>query len=150
MKLFLKRIAKNKEYTIGRLYIDGELFADTLEDTDRKLTSTMSKDEIAKIKVYGKTAIPTGTYTVDMNTVSAKFKTRSWAQPYGGKIPRLKNVPGYDGVLIHPGNKAEDTLGCILVGKNRIKGQVVESQSTFHSLMNILKKAGGNITITIE
>ena len=149
MKLLLKRIAKMEKYTIGKLYIDGEYFADTLEDTDRNLTSTMSKDKIAKVKVYGKTAIPTGTYVVDMNTVSPKFGKRSWAQPYGGKVPRLQNVPGYDGVLIHPGNTASDTSGCILVGKNKIKGQVLESQNTFHKLMNILK-GDNDITITIE
>lgn len=149
MKLLLKRIAKMEKYTIGKLYIDGKYFSDTLEDTDRNLTSTMSKDEIAKVKVYGKTAIPTGTYVVDMNTVSPKFGKRSWAQPYKGKVPRLQDVPGYEGVLIHPGNTADDTLGCILVGRNKVKGQVVESQDTFHSLMNILK-GDNDITITIE
>ena len=149
MKLLLKRMAKMEKYTIGKLYIDGEYFADTLEDTDRNLTSTMSKDKIAKVKVYGKTAIPTGTYVVDMNTVSPKFGKRSWAQPYEGKVPRLQDVPGYEGVLIHPGNTADDTSGCILVGRNKVKGQVVESQNTFHSLMNILK-GDNDITITIE
>lgn len=149
MKLLLKRIAKMEKYTIGKLYIDGKYFSDTLEDTDRNLTSTMSKDEIAKVKVYGKTAIPTGTYVVDMNTVSPKFGKRSWAQPYEGKVPRLQDVLGYEGVLIHPGNTADDTSGCILVGRNKVKGQVVESQNTFHSLMNILK-GDNDITITIE
>lgn len=149
MKLLLKRIAKMEKYTIGKLYIDGKYFSDTLEDTDRNLTSTMSKDEIVKVKVYGKTAIPTGTYVVDMNTVSPKFGKRSWAQPYKGKVPRLQDVPGYEGVLIHPGNTADDTSGCILVGRNKVKGQVVESQNTFHSLMNILKR-DNDITITIE
>lgn len=149
MKLLLKRIAKMEKYTIGKLYIDGKYFSDTLEDTDRNLTSTMSKDEIAKVKVYGKTAIPTGTYVVDMNTVSPKFGKRSWAQPYEGKVPRLQDVPGYEGVLIHPGNTADDTSGCILVGRNKVKGQVVESQNTFHSLMNILE-GDNDITITIE
>lgn len=149
MKLLLKRIAKMEKYTIGKLYIDGKYFSDTLEDTDRNLTNTMSKDEIVKVKVYGKTAIPTGTYVVDMNTVSPKFGERSWAQPYEGKVPRLQDVPGYEGVLIHPGNTADDTLGCILVGRNKVKGQVVESQDTFHSLMNILK-GDNDITITIE
>ena len=150
MKLLLKRMAKMEKYTIGKLYIDGEYFADTLEDTDRNLTSTMSKDKIAKVKVYGKTAIPTGTYVVDMNTVSPKFGKRSWAQPYGGKAPRLQDVPGYEGVLIHPGNTADDTSGCILVGRNKVKGQVVESQDTFKALMKILVKAKDEITITIE
>ena len=150
MRLLLKRIAKMEKYTIGKLYIDGKYFSDTLEDTDRNLTSTMSKDEIVKVKVYGKTAIPTGTYAVDMNTVSPKFGKRSWAQPYEGKVPRLQDVPGYEGVLIHPGNTADDTSGCILVGRNKVKGQVVESQDTFKALMKILVKAKDEITITIE
>lgn len=150
MKLLLKRIAKMEKYTIGKLYIDGKYFSDTLEDTDRNLTNTMSKDEIVKVKVYGKTAIPTGTYVVDMNTVSPKFGKRSWAQPYEGKVPRLQDVPGYEGVLIHPGNTADDTLGCILVGRNKVKGQVVESQDTFKALMEVLIKVRDEITITIE
>ena len=87
----------------------------------------MSLKEINNKKVYGETAVPTGTYKVDMNTVSPKFKSRTWAKPYGGKLPRLVLVPGYDGVLIHPGNKAEDTLGCILVGENKAVGQVLNS-----------------------
>ena len=149
MKLLLKRIAKRDTYTIGKLYIDDKYFADTLEDPDRGLTNSMSREQIAKIKVYGETAIPTGTYNIDMNTVSAKFKNRSWASPYKGKIPRLQNVPGYEGVLIHPGTTSKDTLGCILVGKNTRKGMITQSQATFHQLMSILTK-GTNITITIE
>lgn len=149
MKLLLKRIAKRDTYTIGKLYIDGKYFSDTLEDPDRGLTNSMSREQVAKIKVYGETAIPTGTYNIDMNTVSAKFKNRSWASPYKGKIPRLQNVPGYEGVLIHPGTTSKDTLGCILVGKNTSKGMITQSQATFHQLMSILTK-GTNITITIE
>ena len=149
MELLLKRIAKKQDYTIGNLYINGQWFSNTLEDTDRGLTSSMTEDEISKIKVYGKTAIPTGTYKINMNVVSPKFKTRAWARPYNGKIPRLLNVPGFDGVLIHPGNTSEDSLGCVLVGKNTIKGMVTQSQDTFHELMEVLIKQN-DITITIE
>ena len=131
------------------MYIDGQYICDTLEDADRGLNQNMSLKEIKNKKVYGETAIPTGTYKVDMNTVSPKFKSRIWAKPYGGKLPRLVLVPGYDGVLIHPGNKAEDTLGCILVGENKAVGQVLNSQVTFKKIMSILTK-GTNITITIE
>ena len=149
MEILVKRIAKKSKYTIGKMYIDGQYICDTLEDTDRGLNQNMSLKEINNKKVYGETAIPTGTYKVDMNTVSPKFKSRIWAKPYGGKLPRLVLVPGYDGVLIHPGNKAEDTLGCILVGENKAVGQVLNSQVTFKKIMSILTK-GTNITITIE
>ena len=149
MEILVKRIAKKPKYTIGKLYIDEQYICDTLEDTDRGLNQNMSLEEIKKKKVYGETAIPTGTYKVDMNTISPKFKSRTWAKPYGGKIPRLVAVPGYEGVLIHPGNKAADSLGCILVGENTVVGQVVNSQATFKKVMNILTK-GDNITITIK
>ena len=153
MKLLLKRIAKQKTYTIGKLYIDGVYECDTLEDTDRGLSNDMSIDEIKKKKEYGQTAIPTGSYEVTMNVVSPKFKNRSWAKPYNGKLPRLIAVPGYEGVLIHVGNKSEDTLGCLLVGQNKIKGQVVNSTATFHKLMEKLTEANEKnekIIITIE
>ena len=150
MKLLLKRIAKNSTYTIGKLYIDGEYFCDTLEDTDRGLTSETSFEKIMKTKVYGKTAIPTGTYKVNMRTISPKFKNRGWAKPYGGVVPRLIDTVGFEGVLIHVGNSPEDTLGCILVGKNTIKGKVTNSTSTFHSLMKKLLEDKDNIIITIE
>ena len=149
MEILVKRIAKKSKYTIGKMYIDGQYICDTLEDADRGLNQNMSLEEIKNKKVYGETAVPTGTYKVDMNTVSPKFKSRTWAKPYGGKLPRLVLVPGYDGVLIHPGNKAEDTLGCILVGENKAVGQVLNAQVTFKKIMSILTK-GTNITITIE
>lgn len=153
MKLLLKRSFKGPDYTIGKLYINDVYECDTLEDQDRGLTSQMSISEIELKKVYGKTAIPTGTYKIDMTTVSPKFKDRVWAKPYKGILPRLIDVKGYSGVLIHVGNKAEDTLGCILVGENKVKGQVVNSTATFYELMTVLLKAqsaGETIELTIE
>lgn len=152
MELRLDRKYKKQSYTIGNLYIDGEYFSNTLEDTDRGIDSSMSPADITRKKIYGKTAIPTGTYQIDMNTVSPKFKDRSWAKIYGGKIPRLLVVPGFDGVLIHPGNTASDTLGCILVGRNTIVGRVTDSTATFHNLMKKLldaKAKGESISIII-
>lgn len=149
MKMLLKRIAKKPTYTIGRLYIDGEYFADTLEDRDRGLTQDMDLEDILRIKVYGETAIPTGTYRIDMNTISPKFKDRSWAKPYKGKIPRLLDVPGFDGVLLHPGNSANDSLGCVLVGNNTQVGKILNSQAVFKRLMQKLL-GEQDITLTIE
>lgn len=153
MKLLLRRIFKGPRYTIGKLFINGVYECDTLEDQDRGLTSQMSLEEIKAKKVYGVTAIPTGTYSINMTTVSPKFKDRAWAKPYKGILPRLENVKGYKGVLIHVGNKAEDTLGCILVGENKVKGQVINSTATFYELMTVLLKAqsaGEVIELTIE
>lgn len=142
MELKVKRVALKSDYTIGRLYVNGEFFSDTLEDAVRDT------------KIYGKTAIPCGTYKITMDVVSPKFKDRSWAKPYNGKLPRLIDVPNYEGVLIHVGNTAEDTSGCLLVGQNKIKGQLVNSTQTFMSLMekHLLpaKNRNENITITIE
>jgi hypothetical protein len=153
MKLLIKRIFKGTTYTIGKLYENEVYLCDTLEDVDRNLYSTQSLQEIQNMKVYGQTAIPYGTYNINMNIVSPKFKDRSWAKFCGGKLPRLTDVKGFDGVLIHVGNTNEDTLGCILVGENKIKGQVINSTITFQKLYAILLKAkvlGEDITLTIE
>lgn len=149
MKLLLQRRYKKADYTIGDLYIDGEWFSNTLEDVDRGLDWNMSLDEIKEKKVYSKTAIPTGMYEINMNVISPKFKDRSWAKPWGGKVPRLEKVPGYEGVLIHPGNDDSDTSGCILVGDNKEVGKVLNSVATFNKLMQVLTKAK-DITITIQ
>ena len=154
MRLTLQRIAKRETYTIGRLYVDGIYVCDTVEDKDRGLKSHHPLEQISKVKVYGETAIPLGTYVIDMDRVSPKFSSRSWAKPYGGKIPRLLSVPGFEGILIHPGNTAADCLGCILVGINDKVGMVSDSQRTFKRLMdNYLVAAherGETITITIQ
>lgn len=153
MNITIKRIFKGDKYTIGKLYVNGIYECDTLEDTDRGLTEDSPLSEIQSKKVYGETAIPTGTYKIDMNTVSPKFKDRSWAKFCGGKLPRLIDVKGYSGVLIHVGNKAEDTLGCILVGENKIKGQVINSTATFQELYSVMLKAkllGEELSLTIE
>lgn len=138
MKLEVKRIAKQSTYTIGKLFIDGEYFCDTLEDVCRGLTQNMTEAQIAQIKVKGQTAIPSGTYKVDI-TFSQKFKKY---------LPILENVKGFEGIRIHSGNDSDDTEGCLLVGKNKAKGQVLESRDTFNKLMNKIWN-DKNITITI-
>lgn len=147
MNLTLKRIALKPTYTIGKLYIDDNYFCDTLEDTVRDLNKDGKFDNGEK-KIKGKTAIPYGTYEITTNIVSQRFKNRVWAKPYGGKIPRLINVPSFDGVLLHPGSSAEDTSGCLLVGKNTIVGRLADSQKTFHALMQKIKNQK-NLTIEI-
>lgn len=153
MELKLKRLNKQSTYTEGKLYIDNVYVCDTIEDKDRELTSSMTLEQIKSKKVYGETAIPTGTYPIVMNVVSPKFKDRSWAKFCDGKLPRLQNVKGFDGVLIHVGNTAADSLGCILVGKKTSAGTVSNSSDTFKSLYEKLQAEvtkGGNINLKIE
>lgn len=150
MRLELTRIFKGRDYTIGRLYVDGVYLCDTLEDTDRGLSSAMTSAEIKALKVFGKTAIPRGMYFVDMQTVSPRFRLRKWAKAHGGRVPRLQGVRGFDGVLIHPGNTAADTDGCILVGYNKAKGKVLDSVAAYERLFALLDAAPELITLTVR
>lgn len=143
MELNVKRIARKDGYTIGRLFINNEYFCDTLEDTDRGLISTMQVNEILAKKVKAQTAIPTGKYDVIL-TFSPRFKR---------VLPLLLSVKGYEGVRAHAGNTNKDTEGCLLVGENKAKGQVINSRATLEKLMSILlecEKRKEKVTILIE
>ena len=146
MNLLLRRIALKPNYTIGKLYVDNVYACDTLEDAVRD----------CNVKVYGETAIPYGTYPITMNVKSPKFSNFAkypWAKKYDGYLPRLEKVPNYSGVLIHPGNTAKDTFGCLLVGQNKVVGKVINSVATFNELMDKYlvpaKNRNESITITI-
>lgn len=134
MKLRVERLWKKPAYTVGRLFVDGKLFCNTLEDTVRDLSNER--------KVYGKTAIPYGEYKVVYN----------WSPKFGRNLPRLLNVPAFEGILIHPGNTADDSAGCILVGRNTEVGRLTESRYTSDKLNVLIEDAqrgGENITIEI-
>lgn len=136
MFLKLERIAPKEGYTIGKLYIDGQYFCDTLEDKVRDLT--------AEPKVPAKTAIPPGIYQITLSVKSPKFgagASYTWCRGY---LPRLLNVQHFDGILIHAGNTADDTAGCILVGKNKAVGRVLESMQTLRNLYEKMMKAARN------
>lgn len=147
MELLLRRIARRSSYTIGKLYLDGVYQCDTLEDTDRGLDKTMGEAEILAVKVAGQTAIPTGTYSVTLGVVSPKFGKKAAYAFCEGKLPRLIDVKGFDGILLHSGNSAADTAGCILVGRNTIVGKLTNSLDTLRTLYAKLKEP---LTITIE
>lgn len=139
MELKLVRVFKSPMYTIGRLYVDGVFECDTLEDTVRDLNKDGDLNDAGESKVFGETAIPYGTYKVIIN-YSNRFKR---------DLPRLLNVKEFDGVLIHPGNTAVDTHGCILVGINNAKGRVNNSRITFDKLFAKMKNQT-DIKIMIE
>lgn len=135
MKLELNRIAEKPLYTIGRLFVDGKYFCDTLEDRCRDL----DKEE----KVMHETAIPAGVYEVIVN-VSVKFKR---------KLPLLLNVPYFTGIRIHRGNTDKDTSGCILVGENKQPGRVINStgyELRLTELIEIAMLSGEKITIQVR
>lgn len=143
MELLLKREEKNANYTIGRLYANGVYVCDTLEDTERS------------VKIKGLSAIPIGCYKVAMSIKSPKYSnfTRyKWAKSYDGKLPRLLDVPGFEGILIHVGNTVKDTSGCILVGCNTMNGTLRRSTETFKRLMDeyLVPAAERNETIIIK
>lgn len=155
MKLKVERRWKKATYTIGRFYIDGVYYCNTLEDRDRELKQTDSLTYIKARKVAGETAIPTGTYIVSMNTTSPKYAGVPFYWNFcKGKMPRLLAVPGFDGILIHPGgsNGPLDTRGCILVGKNTKVGKLTESRACFQEVYKLMEAAanrGEQITIEI-
>ena len=150
LNLTLKRIAKRPTYTIGRLYVEGNYFCDTLEDTDRGLSQSLPESVNKAKKLKGRTAIPTGKYRVTLEVQSPKYSKVAFYNFCNGCVPRLLNVPAFDGVLIHVGNSERDTEGCILVGENKQVGKVLNSRETFLRLYAKLQEAKNkNIYITI-
>ncbi len=132
MELILNRRVIAERYTIGELKVNGDYFCDTLEDVVRP----------AGIKINGRTAIPYGIYAVALD-YSPKFDRI---------MPHVLDVPGFLGVRIHPGNTVDDTDGCILVGRNRARGQVLDSKATFAALFSLMAEAverGENISLTV-
>lgn len=139
MKLTLKRIALRPTYTIGKLYIDGAYFCDTLEDTVRD-TNKSGKFDNGEQKIKGKTAIPYGTYEIKW-TYSPRFKKYT---------PQLMNVPSFEGIRVHTGNTSADTEGCLILGENKQVGKVLNSRATINKFYPIIKEACSNGKVTIE
>lgn len=133
MEIKLVRKIFTEKSTIGELFINGIFECYTLEDKDRKL-------EAGGVKKYGITAIPRGKYTL-INSFSNRF------QKY---LPEVLNVPGFAGIRIHPGNKAEDSEGCLLVGVSKNVDFVSDSRKAFASLFTKIKAAEKREKITIE
>lgn len=131
MRIKLERQEFQPKCTIGELFVDGCFECYTLEDVVRQE------------KVYGETAIPYGTYEIDI-TRSNRFKR---------DLPLLKDVPNFSGIRIHPGNTDADTEGCILVGRTKGNDFVGESRAAFAALFTKIREAidqGDTVTIDIE
>ena len=156
MKLLIQRFNFSELKTQGRLYVDGEFFCYTCEDKDRLLNNGMTVEQINKIKIKDRTAIPYTTaypYPILLDVQSPKysnFEKYKWARFCNGYLPRLQKVPGYEGVLIHVGNTDKDTSGCILVGDLLTNTGVGNSTICFERLYKKLQEATDEITISIE
>lgn len=131
MLLEVKRIAKNKTYTIGKLFIDGVYFCDTVED--RCIDWSKQK------KVKHETAIPEGEYLVKL-TLSPRFKRL---------LPEFIDVPHFENIRIHSGYDELSSSGCVIVGENKVKGKVLNSRFYEKKLVEILNRHKGEIKIKI-
>lgn len=142
MEIILNRKHRKPTHTIGKFYIDGVQWKDSLEDPDRGLDNQMTESEIRSKKVSANTAIPTGRYEVGL-TFSPKFKR---------DLPIIKNVKGFEGIRIHAGNDTGDTEGCLLPGENKAVGKVLNSRKAEDELVAMIrneKAKGKKVFITI-
>ena len=135
MEIIVNRIFKASTYTIGELSVNNKYLCDTLEDRVRPTGE----------KVYGETAIPSGTYTV----------TLSYSNRFKKTMPEILNVPNFSGIRIHCGNSSKDTEGCLLVGKwdGKTENWISDSKNSYNKLYSLLEEAFNkkeNITITIK
>lgn len=134
MELTLSRAKSNALATLGRLFVDGDLFCVTLEDVVREDPNPATPANEAK--VYGQTAIPPGRYPIKI----------TWSVKFQREMVAVEDVPGFTGIRIHSGNDADDTLGCILVGKvvkgaNRIQGGSEVMPRLFHKIKDALDRS---------
>ncbi|MCW1959782.1 MAG: DUF5675 family protein [Mycobacterium sp.] len=137
MRMRLERLQLDPDVTIGALTVDGDFECWVLEDAVREVPG----QPVQAWKVPGKTAIPYGTYLVDISR-SARFSR---------DLPILMHVPGFSGIRIHPGNVAADTEGCLLPGQQRHAKSVSHSRAAFANLFAKIRDAQrGGHPITIE
>lgn len=142
VKIIVQRRWKKEDYTIGKLFIDGKYICNTCEDTDRGLDEGIDLQMIKTRKIPTRTAISTGMYEVRMDIVSNKYSKYEYYQKVcNGKVPRLMNVKGFEGILIHCGEHIGWLSGCILVGDNTKKGRLTNTQERFEEIYKILLEA---------
>lgn len=134
LHVFIKRNWRKPDYTIGRVFVNGSFLCNTLEPIDRHLFQGQPIAEIAKIKIPKKTAIPTGTYRLQIS-YSPKFKR---------DLIEILDVPGFSGVRFHAGNKVTDTEACVLPGMNTAIGMVTDSRKYETQLTSMVKGALDN------
>ena len=136
MKLDLERVQQDHDVTIGSLSIDGAWQCWICEDPVREIDG----QPVESWKVHGKTAVPRGTYQVDI----------TWSPRFKRDLPLLLGVKGFEGIRIHPGNTPADTEGCLLPGRLRLGKSVGESVKAFADLFARIREARDrNESVTI-
>lgn len=134
MEIRVERAIFALDYTMSRIYINGELFSFGLEPYDASITKEWPVEDILSTKnKYGKIAIPVGEYTLIYN----------WSKKYKKMLPLILDTPGFSGVRIHSGNSCEDTRSCLLIGKFHRYGYIIESRKTMDSFINLWKDENG-------
>jgi len=126
---FLYRHYLGETYTIGKLYNGKDYLCDTLEDKVRDLNKDGDLDDPGEGKIFGETAIPFGRYRVIL-TWSPKFKRL---------MPEILLVKHFTSIRIHAITTEKDTLGCIGVGENKIKGKLINARAKEIVIVTILK-----------
>jgi len=126
-ELFLYRNEPNQVDTPGELLLDMEFVCHTIEDVDRNLTQSMPILELTQQKIYGKTAIPYGRYAFDW-----------YDSPKHGRVPLLKDVPGFTMIEVHVANYASQLLGCVGVGMSATANAVWDSRKALNRLRRLI------------
>lgn len=155
MNIKIERKARKKDYTIGKVYVNGQYFCDSLEDTDRGITQIMpftptggangywmNADGGIIEKVYAKTAIPTGIYEC----------CGYWWAKHKCYVIMLLRVPGFTGILMHNGMTADHSEGCILLGKNNIVRRLDGNRMYMDALasrMLACERIGERVTVEV-
>jgi hypothetical protein len=159
MKLRLRRIALRDTYTIGKLEVlhlgQWQWIADTCEDKVRDINKDGDLNDTGEGKIMHETAIPYGEYEITLDIQSPKYSNFTkypWSREFDGYLPRLLNVKHFTGILIHVGNHKGHSSGCILVGENKVVGNVINSTATFKRIMRewFVPAKERNEKITIE
>lgn len=141
MIITLKRDVLTTDYTLGQVSIDGAFFCYSLEDPAREEIGPDGYFWERRMKIPGKTAIPSGRYPVV-----------AWNSPrFGRLLPMIQQVPDFSGILMHAGNDTDDTEGCPLLGAKRdMKGRVWDCAAVVAEMTRRVRAAGaGNCWIEV-
>ena len=140
MRIRVKRVHLEPEYTVSDFCIDGVFQCYVLEDAVREVKGV----PVSKWKIATKTAIPAGTYNVIVN----------WSEHFQQMLPLIENVEGFTGIRIHKGNTAGYTDGCLLLGMAWLgDAAILRSKDAFNLVFSLIQGAwsrGEKITLEIS